>query len=71
MSKVYVIFRGKYEDRIIEAIFSLNQLYTAVFGLNWKKAINIVKSFSMIILFCIVASLCSKVLRKVLHPYQV
>lgn len=25
MSKVYVIFRGRYEDRIIEAIFSTLQ----------------------------------------------
>lgn len=40
MSKVYVIFRGKYEDRIIEAIFSTLQDAEIYCTLHWHDELS-------------------------------
>lgn len=40
MSKVYVIFRGKYEDRIIEAIFSTLQDAETYCTLHWHDELS-------------------------------
>lgn len=40
MSKVYVIFRGRYEDRIIEAIFSTLQDAETYCRLHWYDKLS-------------------------------